>query len=227
MANAINTGSTLQLNNVVNKTSTALSTNIVISVNGTAVGAVQSLSVNEQRDIKMINEIGTDGHVDSVPNASTTISGDCTRIRFDRLRIAEAFGRGFIHARSQVYPFDIVILDKQKRDSNSHISTIIKNVWIKSINTTYNADNWVISDTMSWSAETIFSFLAGNVPVAQGGERAIQHFGSGKNGVGTLLMGTNGDANNIEQLVDTGASNRRGSLDAAGLIDIGDSGNLF
>lgn len=227
MANAINTGSTLGLNNTVNKTSIALSTNILITVNGTAVGAVQSLSVNESRAVQFINEIGTDGHVDSVPHQSTTIQGNCTRIRFDRLRIAEAFGRGFIHARSQVYPFDIVILDKQKRDSESHISTVIKNVWIKSINTNYQASDWIISDTMDWQAETIYSFVNGGNAVAQGGERAIQHFGAGKNGVGTLLMGTNGDANNIEQLVDRGASNRRGSLDAAGLIDIGDSGNLF
>jgi hypothetical protein len=226
-ASAPNTGSTLGLTNGVNKTSIALSTNILILVNGTAVGAVQSLSVNESRNVSFISEIGTDGHVDSVPNQSTTITGDCTRIRFDRLRIAEAFGRGFIHARSQVYPFDIVILDKQKRNSDSQISTVIKNVWIKSINTTYSADNWVISDQMSWGAETIYSFLAGGIPVAQGGERAIQHFGAGKNGTGTLLMGTDGSASNIEQLVDTGANNRRGSLDAAGLIDIGDSGNLF
>jgi hypothetical protein len=231
---APNTGSTLGLNSGVNKTSTALSTNILILVNGTAVGAVQSLTVNENRSIKMINEVGTDGNIDSVPSTSTTIGGNCTRIRFDRLRIAEAFGRGFIHVASQVYPFDIVILDKQKRDQSNQISTIIKNVWIESISYTYNVSDWVLSDQMNWKAETIFSILnggsspiAGGVPVAVGGERGIQHFGAGKNGIGTILMGDNGNANNIEQLVDTGSNGRRGSLDAAGLIDIGDSGNLF
>ena len=227
MANASNTGSTLGLASGANKTSSALSTNIIIQVNGQSVGAIQSISVNETRAIKFIDEVGTDGHVDSSPSASSGISGNCTRIRFDRLRIAEAFGRGFIHARSQVYPFDIHILDKQKRDSNSHITTIIKNVWIKGIQTTYQAGDWVISDQMDWEAETIYSFLAGNISVAQGGERAIKHFGSGKNGVGTILMGENGSSNNIEQLTDRGESNRRGSLDAAGLIDIGESDGIF
>lgn len=229
---APNTGSTLALNSGVNKTSVALSTNIVILVNGTAVGAVQSLQVNEKRNIKMVDEIGTDGHIDSAPNGSTNITGSCQRIRFDRLRIAEAFGRGFIHVASQVYPFDIVILDKQKRDQGSQISTVIKNVWISGIDYQYSVGDWIISDTMQWEAENIFSILnggsspiSGGTPVAVGGERGIQHFGAGKNGTGTIIMGDG--ANNIEQLVDTGSFGRRGSMDAAGLIDIADSGNIF
>lgn len=228
MAVAPNTGSTLSLNSGVNKTSTALSTNILILVNNTAVGAVQTISVDESRSLRFFSEIGTDGHIDSAPTASTTIKGNCTRIRFDRLRIAEAFGRGFIHARSQVYPFDIVILDKQKRNEDEQISTIIKNVWIGSISTTYSATDWIISDTMSYEAETIFSIRKNAAPqVAVGGERGIKHFGGGPNGEGTILMGTNGNLPNIEQLTDTGRNGRRGSVDAAGLIDIGDSGFLY
>jgi hypothetical protein len=231
MANAPNTQSTLGLVNGVNKTSTALSTNILIMVNNTAVGAVQSLNVQERRDIRMIDEVGTDGHVDSVPNKSSTVSGSCQRIRFDRLRIAEAFGRGFIHARSQVYPFDIMLIDQQKRESSLHIVTVIKNVWITGIEVTYQASDWVISDTMNWQAETIFSHLSGdaNAPVARGGERGIQHFGTGYPGGtgGELQMGTDNKYPNIEQLTDMGKAFRRGSLDAAGLIDIGDSGVLF
>lgn len=231
---APNTGSTLSLNSGINKTSTALSTNIVILVNGTAVGAIQRMQVTEGRTITTVDELGTDGHIDSAPTKSADISGSCERIRFDRLRVAEAFGRGFIHTASQVYPFDIVILDKQKRDQGSQISTVIKNVWIESIEYTYSADQWIISESMRWKAETIFSILnggsspiAGGVPVAVGGERGIQHFGAGKNGIGTMLMGENGSANNIEQLVDTGSGGRRGGLDAAGLIDLADSGQLF
>ena len=91
MATAPNTQSTLTLPNGTNKTSTALSTNIIIMVNNTAVGAVQQLSIKENRPLKMIDEVGTDGHVDSVPVSSTNISGTCQRIRFDRLRITEAF----------------------------------------------------------------------------------------------------------------------------------------
>jgi hypothetical protein len=45
-----NTGSTLD-NNGVNKTSTAISTNILITVGPTPVGAVQKLNIKETRKI--------------------------------------------------------------------------------------------------------------------------------------------------------------------------------
>lgn len=225
---APNTGSTLGLDTGVNKTSTSLSTNILILVNGQAVGAVQSISVDETRPIKFFGEIGTDGHIDSSPSGSTTIKGTCQRIRFDRLRIAEAFGRGFIHARSQVYPFDIWILDRQKRKDSQQITTVIKNVWINSITTSYQTSDWVISDTMGYEAETIYSILPGGKSVASGGERAIKHFGGGDNGIGKMIAGTNGNLPNIEQLTDTGFRGRRGSMDAGGIIDLGaDGAELF
>src|SRR5678815_2831261 len=209
MANAPNTGSTLSVNGTVNKTSTAISTNIIIMVGNTAVGAIQSMAISEKRGIKMIDEVGTDGHIDSVPNVSTNISGNCQRVRFDRLRITEAFSRGFVHVASQVYPFDIVILDKQKRDQGSQISTVIKNVWIDGLDYTYQTSDWVITDTMSWQAETIYSVLnnGSSQPVAVGGERGIQHMGSGPNGTVNIVSGDG--VVNIEQLVDTGANGRR------------------
>jgi hypothetical protein len=174
----------------------------------------------------MVDEVGTDGHIDSTPVSSTNITGSCQRIRFDRLRVAEAFGRSFIHVGSQAYPFDIVILDKQKKASASQISTVIKNVWIGGISYQYQADNWIISDTMEWEAETIFSFLTGanganavvgGSPVAVGGEIQMQNIGN------TLIT----DGSWIEQRADTGASGRRGALDAAGLIDLGSDYPLF
>ena len=228
MAQAVNTNSTLTTLDNTNKTSTAISTNIIIMVHNTAVGAIQSMAINEKRPIKMVDEVGTDGHIDSVPSGSTNITGTCQRVRFDRLRIAEAFSRGFVHVASQIYPFDIVIIDKQKRSQGAQISTVIKNVWISGISYTYQANDWVITDNMDWEAETIFSVLGGGTsplggsgnPVAQGGER------------GDVLHVTNffpdGNDRNIEQLVDTGSGGRRGSLDVAGLIDIsGDTDTLF
>ncbi|CAM6003622.1 unnamed protein product [Sphagnum balticum] len=80
---------------------------------------------------------------------------------------------------------------------------------------------------MTWEAETIFSTLAnGNgLPAAVGGEINVKHMGAGPNGIVNITSG--GGVVNIEQLVDTGASGRRGSLDAAGLIDIGSDASLF
>lgn len=212
MAQAPNTASTLSFPGGQNKTSTAISTNIIIMVNQTPVGAVQSLSINETRNIKMIDEVGTDGHIDSVPNQSSNFSGSCSRVRFDRLRIAEAFSRGFIHVQSQAYPFDIVILDKQKSDVGAQISTVIKNVWIKGLSYEYTVSDWVIMDKMDWEAETIFSVLnnGSSTPVAQGGERGIPFSNIP-----------------IERQTDVGSNGRRGSLDASGLIDLGSTGTLF
>jgi len=227
-----NTGSTLALDKT-NKTSTGISTNILIMVNDTPVGAVQTMSIQEKRNIKMVDEVGTDGHIDSVPNQSTNITGSCQRIRFDRLRIAEAFSRGFIHVASQVYPFDIMIIDRQKRNTGSNITTVIKNVWINGIDYTYQVSDWVITENMTWEAETIFSTRDGGKPAATGGERGIIHMAgplsdsaSGIKGVLVSSDGSGKDIEGIEQLTDTGA--RRGSLDASGLIDLGlDDAALF
>lgn len=117
VVSAINSGDTLYNTNGTNKTSTSLSTNIIIKVNRVPVGAVTSISVDEKRSIEMINAIGVDGHIDSAPKSSTNISGSCTRTRYDRLRIAQAFQRSFIHASAQIYPFDIDIIDAQEVDA--------------------------------------------------------------------------------------------------------------
>lgn len=203
-----NTGSTVQYNNGINKTSTAISTNIIITVRtprgNVPVGAVQSMAISEKRSIKMIDEVGTDGHIDSVPNQSTNITGTCQRVRFDRLRVAEGFSRGWIHVSAQAYPFDIVIFDRQKLNNSSQVITTIKNVWVSGIDYTYQVSDWVITDSMTWEAEGISSILGGGGPVAQGGEIGL---------IPSVIP--------IEQATDTGANGRRGSLDAPGLIDLG------
>jgi hypothetical protein len=214
------TGSLLQ-GNGYNTTDTAISTNILIAVRTPSgyqpVGAVQSMAISEKRSIKMIDEVGTDGHIDSVPNQSTNITGTCQRVRFQKLRIAEAFDRPFLHVASQVYPFDIVIYDKQKFNPGAQVTTVIKNVWISGIDYTYQVSDWVITDSMTWEAEYIFSNLSGSSnPAATGGQdNLLQPFSF--TGVGQA------NPNWIESATDSGQGGRRGSLDAAGLIDIGSS----
>lgn len=194
------TGSILTGEGGVNRTGTSLSTNIIIMVGDNPVGAVQQLQITEARNIAMIDEVGTDGHIDSAPQRATDISGNCQRIRFDRLRITEAFSRGFLHVHAQRIPFDIVILDKWQGDVESTIITTIKNVWIEQINYTYNANDYLITDTMSWKAETIYSTLGtGGINAATGGARGLP-----------LAF------NAIERDADRGG--RRGALDAPGLL---------
>lgn len=195
-----------------NVTRTGVSTQIIIQVDGNAIGAIQSINYKEDRNIKMIDEVGTDGHIDSVPQKSTDISGECTRIRFDNLRMAAAFSRGFIHASSQRIPFDIVILDIFAADENDAdgfngsdnvITTVIKNVWIRSLGVTMTSADFTISETMGWVAEHIYSYIGqgGNVVGATTGRQL------------PLI-----DNDIIEKQADIGQ--RRGSLDAAGLINV-------
>lgn len=211
------TGSTLTDNGALgrNVTRTGVSTQIIMQVDGNAIGAVQSINIKEDRGIRMIDEVGCDGHIDSVPNKSTEISIDCKRVRFDNLRIASAFSRSFVHACAQRIPFDIVILDIFAADENDAdgfnaadnvITTIIKNVWIRSISQALSATDFVISEDMSCVAEHIYSYL-----------------GQGKNVTpapyARQLQVIDDDA--FEQQADRGE--RRGALDAAGLINAVDN----
>lgn len=198
-----------------NVTRTGVSTNIIIQVDGNPVGAIQNLNIKEDRSIQPIDEVGTDGHIDSVPNKSTDVSGDCKRIRFDNLRIATAFSRGFVHAAAQRIPFDIVILDIFGADeddadgfnqADNVITTVIKNVWIRSISVAYQAGDFVISEDMAWVAEHIYSYLGqNNSAVPAPSARQFQII----------------DDDAFERQADIGA--RRGALDAAGLIKVVDS----
>jgi hypothetical protein len=221
---APNTGSTLAYDNGVNKTSVSLSTHMLIMVGSAAVGAIQTLQVSEKRSVVMCDEVGHDGHIDSSPNKSTDISGSCRRIRFDRLRITEAFSRGFLHVASQVYPFDIVIIDKQKSDVKNQISTVIKNVWITGIDYSLEAQDWIITDNLTFEAETIFSVLNGGQDPRKGGSAAMSAAVGGERGIPHSAISVPGFPN-IEQLADTGAI--RGSLSANGLIDLGVGNTLF
>lgn len=182
-----------------NRTGVALSTQILIKVGDVPVGGVQSLSINENREIAMISEVSTDGAIDSAPTRSSEFSGTCRRVRFDRLRITESMTKGFLHVHSQRIPFDITILDFWSGNGANTIITTLKNVWITSLSYDYNVDNWLIYDTMNWKCESISSTINGG-PAATGGER----------GAGILAL------NSVERAADIGTY--RGSMDQPGLI---------
>lgn len=182
-------------------TSVGLSTFIVAKINGFPIGAIQQLSVTEQRTIMQIDEIGTDGHVDSAPSRSTNITGEIRRIRLNRLRIAEAMGRGYLHVHAQRIPFDIDISDTINGDGASAIITTIRNVWIDTISYSYNVDNWIIMDDLRFQAEAIYSTIAGTQNASTGGI------------IGSQIL----QINSIERLADVGGL--RGSMSAPALIN--------
>jgi hypothetical protein len=185
-----------------NRTATHLATNIIIKSGMYVVGAIQTLSITESRDIEMIDEVGTDGHIDSAPKSSTNITGNCTRIRFDKQRIADAFGRSFTHVHAQRIPFDIEIHDTfADADTNNAVVTVLKNVWIKEISYDLSASDWIISDKMSFVAESISSILANN--------NVVTSVANGQDGPIYL--------NKFEQEADRGLF--RGAMDAAGVLN--------
>jgi hypothetical protein len=183
-----------------NRTGVGLSTMIIIKVDDTRVGAIQTLSVNESRTITMVSEVGTDGHIDSAPTKSAEHSATCQRLRFDRVRATQAFGAGFMHVKSQRIPFDIEIIDQFNGEvgSGSEIVTALCNCWFESIKYDYGSDNWLVTDDLSIKFETIYSRIGSN-PAVTGGERNIP-----------LRYDP------YELAADMG--NRRGSMDAPGLI---------
>lgn len=198
-----NTGTQLFDADGNNRTATHLSTNIVVIVDGNPIGAIQSLEITEERPtVKMIDEIGTDGHIDSAPVTSTNYTISCQRIRFDNLRVAEAFSRGFLHVKAQRIPFDIEIHDRfVDADEGNAIITTIRNVWITRIGYTYSASDWTITETMACTAEDIFSVLNSN--------NVAQSASSGR--INPIIL------NPFEQEADRG--DQRGALDAAGLMN--------
>jgi hypothetical protein len=195
------TGSIIENPDGSNRTGTGLSVSIVVRVGLNPIGAIQSINIRESRSVTMVDEVGTDGHIDSAPTKSTDVSGTCRRIRYDRLRMTEAFSRGFLHAKSQRVPFDIDMYDRWNGDNDSMIVTTLKNVWITELSYDYTSDNWIIFDSMSFVAEDISSTIQGG-PAAQGGARG-------------LILQT--DSEGIERQTDRGQ--RRGALDAPGLIN--------
>ena len=205
------TGSITQTPDGRNTTRTSVSTNIIIQVDGNPIGAMQSFSINQSRIIHMVDEIGTDGHIDSVPSKATDISGTATRLKFDNLCLPAAFSRGYVHLASQRIPFDINIIDifAASEDDNGNfgtdgiITTVIKNVWFISLGVTYTQNDFTITEQAGWQAERIYSFMGspnnGVVPAVNARQLRII------------------DNDPFERQTDVGG--RRGALDAAGLIN--------
>lgn len=116
---------------------------IKIKVGGKVIGAVQSLDIQDNYPI-VITSSREIIERDPYPVIQTT------RMRFDKLAVAEAFSRGFVHVQSQRYPFDI-------EAENSEEITTVRNCWITSCSYTYTSQDWIISDGMDLIAENVLT----------------------------------------------------------------------
>ena len=191
------------------RTTTSLSTQIIIKVDNVAVGALQTLTVTQTRPLYRVNEIGFDGNIEIVPQGSTTFDLTANRIVFDQLRLPEAFAREFRFINAQRIPFDIEIFDINNADpgatdAGSSGIVVMKfiNCWFTRYETPYNAENYIITETAGIQAET------GSVsnPV---------DFSPGNDSFRGITPQT--DVAGIETSVNQGG--RRGAVDAAGLVN--------
>jgi len=188
-----------------NRVGTGLSTNIVVMVGNNAVGAIQEISYNENRTHADIVELGTDGIIDITPSQAVKYDGSCNRIRFDRMRIAQAFSRGFVHVKSQRVGFNIMIIDKwgsDGTDDSGSVITMLTDVWITKLGASQSATNFVITDNMGFKFRDIHSYLgAPGINATTGG------------GTRGMPLAFNKWEN------DTDIGNRMGAIDAPGLIN--------
>jgi len=197
MATYPRTGSVLD-----STTRTSLSTQIVVMVNNEPVGAIQNFNVNQQRPLREINEVGTDGNIEIVPNSSAKYSITIERIVFDGLSLPEAFSRGFVNIKSQRIPFDIVAIDQNTGTGDDALITTYRNCWFEGITKAYRSSEFVIQESVTVKCEDVSSMRAGEaIALSQG-------TGGGRQ-VPTQI-------DQVELLTDSGS--RRGSLDFPGLI---------
>lgn len=145
---------------------TGLSTQVIIMVQNFPVGAIQSLTINQNRSYKRLNEIGTDGVVEIVPTTPTAVNVSIQRIVFDGMSLPESFGRVFSNIQAQRIPFGIDIYHTQGENEAFGTSPAglplvkrIHNCWFTRLSTPYNANNYIISESAEIWAEYITSFL--------------------------------------------------------------------
>lgn len=198
MANYPRTGSILD-----STTHTGLSTQIIILVNNDPVGAVQTFSIKQSRQLRRVTEIGTDGTIEIVPTRATEFTVDLSRVYFDGLSLPEGLARAFRNIHSQRIPFDIVVIDQFSGTGDDAIITTFHNCWFASLGKDYKTDDYVIVENCSVWAEYL-SETRGNEAVA-----LSQGLGGSRQVSGIQI-------DDAELQADTGL--RRGALDFPGLI---------
>jgi len=186
-------------------TRTGLSTQIVITVNGEPVGAVQSFAETQSKTVRRVAEVGTDGFIEIIPQTPTTVSLELERVVFDGLSLTESMSRSWRNITSQRIPFDIEVIDQFTGTGGNAVITTYKNCWFERTSKSYTAGDYVIVERATVAAEYIFSMRAGQ-PV---------HKSQGVSGARDI-PNRQVDASGIETAADMG--DRRGALDAAGII---------
>jgi hypothetical protein len=158
-----------------NRINSSLSTQISIKVGSTTVGAIQKLSITQNRDLWRHEEIGTEGVVEIHPKGAAKIEIIVDRIVFDGMRLPEAFARGFVNLQSQRVPFDIHIIDKSEmKSSGDALVHVLNNCWFRQYIPQFRSDSFIISESAQIWCEYITTTQNG-ISAVYGGLRGISY----------------------------------------------------
>ena len=158
-----------------NRINSGLSTQITIKVDGTTVGAIQKLSIIQNRDLWRHEEIGTEGVVEIHPKGAAKIEISVDRVVFDGMRLPEAFARGFINLQSQRVPFDINIIDRSEmKNNNDAIVHVFNNCWFRQYSPQFRSDHFIVSESAQIWCEFVTTTQNG-VSAVYGGLRGIAY----------------------------------------------------
>src|SRR5574338_263435 len=115
---------------------------IKILIGNRVVGAIQSMEFDDVCPIAITSGREVVRKTFVGPKITTS------RVRFDKVQIAEAFARGHIAAQTQMYPVQIVA------ENEEEVCTI-QNAWITSQDYSYTTADWVITDAVEFEAERV------------------------------------------------------------------------
>lgn len=197
--------------------SSSLSTQILVEVDNKKVGAIQSMTITQDRPNEAVSEIGFDGILERVPNRPATVRLSVDRIAFDGLSLPVAFGRPFYNIKSQRIPFTIKVFDTMYaaageapdfspvENSPGMVIHEFKGCWFSRLTKTIQTSNYIITQSADIDCEDVVTYFAnGTTSPALPGE---DFFSGYQGGTGSLQY-------SIETSTDVG---RRGTLDAASL----------
>ena len=120
------------------------------------VGAIQSLTVNETSGLKRIGETRNPRTVEIIPQGQDVITLNVRRVVFDGLRLTHALGCGFSHIRSQRWPFDIIVFDREHDGAMFNANqTWYRRCWFSSYSVDYRADNYLITENATLECEYV------------------------------------------------------------------------
>ena len=84
----------------------------------------------------------------NIVESDDTVSIDIPRVRFNKLQVAEVFQEGYVHAKAQHCPLQLVVFDEV-----SNVVSKVQNAWITAQGYSYQAREWLLMTDVELEAE--------------------------------------------------------------------------